>query len=68
MIYFPLSSGKYTGNTYVTVLLIISLIGFLVQALQIKNGLDQSSRGFMDRYTWYNGFVYTGYRAIPFLF
>jgi len=68
LIYFPLSSGRYEGNIYVTILLIISLIGLLVQALQIKNGLDQSSRGFMDRYTWYNGFVYIGYRAIPFLF
>lgn len=22
----------------------------------------------MDRYTWYNGYIYMTYRAIPFLF
>ena len=46
----------------------MNMLGLLVQSLQIKAGLDQSSRGFMDRYTWYNGFIYIGFRAIPFLF
>jgi len=68
LLYFPLSSGQYESNPYVIVLLILSLFSLLVQALQVKKGLDQTSRGFMDRYTWYNGFVYIGYRAIPFLF
>ncbi len=68
LIYFPLSSGQFEGNAYVTVLLVMNMLGLLVQSLQIKAGLDQSSRGFMDRYTWYNGFIYMGYRAIPFLF
>jgi hypothetical protein len=68
LLYFPLSSGQYRTNSYVIVLLIMSLMSLLIQALQVKKGLDQASRGFMDRYTWYNGFVYIGYRAIPFLF
>lgn len=46
----------------------MNILALLVQSLQIKAGLDQSSRGFMDRYTWYNGFIYMGFRAIPFLF
>lgn len=68
LLYFPLSSGKYTSNTYITVLMVLNLIALLVQALQIKKGIDRASKGFMDRYTWYNGFVYLGYRAVPFLF
>jgi len=68
LLYFPLSSDRYTDNTYITVLIALSLMNMLVQALQIKKGLDRTSKGFMDRYTWYNGFVYQGYRAIPFLF
>lgn len=68
LLYFPLSSERYTDNTYITILITLSLMNILVQALQIKKGLDRTSKGFMDRYTWYNGFVYLGYRAIPFLF
>lgn len=68
LLYFPLSSERYQSNTYITVMVIVSMMGLLVQALQIKKGLDRASRGFMDRYTWYNGFIYMGYRAIPFLF
>jgi hypothetical protein len=68
LLYFPLSSERYQSNTYITVMVIVSMMGLLVQALQIKKGLDLASRGFMDRYTWYNGFIYMGYRAIPFLF
>lgn len=68
LLYFPLSSETYQSNSYVTVLVVGSMMALLVQALQIKKGLDQASKGFMDRYTWYNGFIYMGYRAIPFLF
>ena len=68
LLFFPLHSEQYSYNGYITVLLVLSLMALLVQALQIKKGLDQASRGFMDRYTWYNGFVYLGYRAVPFLF
>lgn len=68
LLYFPISSGLYASNTYVTVLLVLSLLTLLVAALQVRKGLDQASRGFMDRYTWYNGFIYMGFRAIPFLF
>jgi hypothetical protein len=68
LVYFPLSSGQFAGNGYVTTLLVLSMLALLVQALQIKQGLDQASRGFMDRYTWYNGFIYIGFRAVPFLF
>lgn len=68
LLYFPLSSAKYVGNSYITILVVVSMMALLVQALQIKKGLDRASKGFMDRYTWYNGFIYMGYRAIPFLF
>ena len=68
LLYFPLSSDNYQDNAFITMLVLLSLANLLVQALQIKKGLDQTSKGFMDRFTWYNGFVYTGYRAIPFLF
>lgn len=68
LVYFPLSSGQFAGNGYVTALLVLSMLALLLQALQIKQGLDQASRGFMDRYTWYNGFIYIGFRAVPFLF
>ncbi len=46
----------------------ISALGFLCSALQIKYGIDQKSKGFMDVYTWYNGMVYMAFRAVPFLF
>lgn len=68
LVYFPLSSGQFAGNGFVTAHLVLNMLALLVQALQIKQGLDQASRGFMDRYTWYNGFIYIGFRAVPFLF
>ena len=68
LVYFPLSSGQFAGNGFVTTLLVLNMLALLVQALQIKQGLDQASRGFMDRHTWYNGFIYIGFRAVPFLF
>lgn len=68
LVVFPLNSNNFTGNFYILFFYIINALVFLVSALQIKYGIDQKSKGFMDRYTWYNGFVYMGFRAVPFLF
>lgn len=66
--FFPLNSGYFGNNNYVTVFYILHLFYFLISSLQVKVGVNKESRGFMDRYTWYNGFVYSFYRAVPFLF
>lgn len=68
LVFFPLNSNNFTDNSYISIFYIINALVFLVSALQIKYGIDQKSKGFMDRYTWYNGFVYMGFRAVPFLF
>ena len=68
LLFFPFSSNNFTENSYIDFFYIISALILLVSALQIKYGIDQKSKGFMDRYTWYNGFVYMGFRAVPFLF
>lgn len=68
LVFFPLNSNNYTQNNYIYLFYIINGLTFLVSSLQIKYGIDQKSKGFMDRYTWYNGFVYMGFRAVPFLF
>ena len=68
LVIFPFNSGNFTNNWYIFVFYLINVFVFLVSALQIKSGIDLQSKGFMDRYTWYNGFVYTGFRAVPFLF
>jgi len=66
--FFPLNSGYFGNNYYITVFYILHLFYFLISSLQIKVGVNKESRGFIDRYTWYNGFIYNFYRAIPFLF
>lgn len=68
LIFFPFNSGHFASNGYVTTYYLLHIPYFLISALQIKYGIDKESRGFMDRYTWYNGFVYVFYRAVPFLF
>lgn len=66
--FFPINSGYYGTNHYIVVFYILHIFYFLISALQIKVGLNKESRGFLDRYTWYNGYIYMFYRAIPFLF
>ena len=66
--FFPINSGHFASNAYVTFYYILHIFYFLISSLQIKYGIDKESRGFMDRYTWYNGFIYMFYRAVPFLF
>ena len=68
ILFFPFNSGNFTSNNYITVFYLLHAVYFLISALQIRLGIEKESRGFMDRYTWYNGFVYMAYRAIPFLF
>lgn len=68
VIFFPLNSGKNSTNTYIWIFYTLYSTSFLASALQIKYGINQYSKGFMDRFTWYNGFIYIGFRAIPFLF
>lgn len=68
LLFFPSHSGLHQTNSYVQVFYILATFYFLVAALQVKYGVDQFSRGFMERYTWYNGFVYLFFRAVPFLF
>lgn len=66
--FFPINSGYFGSNPYITLFYILHIFYFLISSLQIKVGLNKESRGFMDRYTWYNGYIYMCYRAIPFLF
>lgn len=58
----------FVHNLYVSLYYGLNSLYFLVCTLQIKYGMDNKARGFMDRYTWYNGYIYLLYRAIPFLF
>jgi hypothetical protein len=68
ILFFPINSDKYSHNIYIILFYVFYSFSFLISALQIKSGFDQKSKGFMDRYTWYNGFIYIGFRAVPFLF
>lgn len=68
LVFFPFNSDSYESNTYVIIFYILNSFYFLISSLQVRNGVDKESRGFMERYTWYNGFIYMFYRAIPFLF
>ena len=68
LLYFVIISQRFSDNFYIEVLILLNSLSLVFQALQIKKGIDRASKGFMDRFTWYNGFVYIGYRAIPFLF
>lgn len=65
MFLFQIPSG---GNHYIFIFGFIYNIYFLISALQVKHGINRISRGFMERYTWYNGFIYMGFRAVPFVF
>lgn len=56
------------GNTYIFIFGFIYSFYFLLSALQVRHGINRISRGFMERYTWYNGFIYMGFRAVPFVF
>lgn len=66
--FFPMNSNNFTNNFYISFFYILNALAFLVSALQIKEGIDQKSKGFMDSYTWYNGYIYMAFRAVPFLF
>jgi hypothetical protein len=68
LVFFPLNSNNFTNNFYISCFYVLNALAFLVSALQIKYGIDQKSKGFMDSYTWYNGYIYTAFRAVPFLF
>lgn len=68
LLFFPLNSDYFGSNRYITVFYVLHIFYFLISALQVKVGLNKESRGFMDRYSWYNGYIYMTYRAIPFLF
>jgi hypothetical protein len=66
--FFPYSSDNFSSNSYMSIFYIFNVLTFLLSALQIRYGIDQQSKGFMDKYTWYNGFIYMAFRAVPFLF
>ena len=66
--YMLLFASPHGGNKYTFVFGGIYSLYFLLSSLQVRNGIDKTSRGFMERYTWYNGFIYMGFRAIPFVF
>jgi hypothetical protein len=69
MVWFiPTKSASHSINIYAMGFYFLYCLYFLLSALQIRDGIDRTSRGFMDRYVWYNGYVYTALRVTPFLF
>lgn len=69
MVYFiPNRSSTSSINNYCLIFYALYCFYFFISALQIRDGIDRMSRGFMERYVWYNGYIYTTFRAVPFIF
>ena len=69
MVWFiPQRSASHTRNFYSKGFYTLYCVYFMLSSMQVRDGIDRTSRGFMDRYVWYNGYVYTALRVVPFLF